>query len=166
MKYRITKYNPKHRNSDGVYLLDEWTSYSDVGQIFNGKVFEIQEYLKVEEKYIEAIKALFNFFKINRFVIEGIEKNNEENDFNETDKAFLFPTYQKIQEDEIVSATELENTVKLILREYMWGKIILEDVGVGVSFGYDYYMYFEFNESIDISSLVSEIEKGNILYVD
>jgi len=36
-KYRITKYNPMNRDANGAYLLNEWTSFSDIGKTFDGK---------------------------------------------------------------------------------------------------------------------------------
>ena len=59
--YRITKYNPKYRNSSGAYLKDGWTSISDIGTIYNGKKSTLKEYFKIEEAYVKAILLLWNF---------------------------------------------------------------------------------------------------------
>jgi hypothetical protein len=32
IEYRVTKYDPAHRDSTGVYFRDEWTSVSDIGR--------------------------------------------------------------------------------------------------------------------------------------
>ncbi|QSX06726.1 hypothetical protein JYG23_04550 [Sedimentibacter sp. zth1] len=53
--WRITKYNPQYRDSYGAYLKDEWTSLSDVGKQYDGKVFTKDEYLEYERLYIESI---------------------------------------------------------------------------------------------------------------
>ena len=54
-QYRITKYNPKYRQLDGKYLNNEWTSYSDIGKKYNGKLFTMQNYIEVENSYVTAI---------------------------------------------------------------------------------------------------------------
>jgi len=37
--YRVTKYIPKNRDSNGIYLLDEWTFYAQIGTVVSGKIF-------------------------------------------------------------------------------------------------------------------------------
>ena len=37
-KYRITKYNPIYRDDEGKYLIDEWTSYTDIGKKIGDKL--------------------------------------------------------------------------------------------------------------------------------
>lgn len=36
--FEVMKYNPKYRDSYGSYLKDEWTSYSDISELFDGVV--------------------------------------------------------------------------------------------------------------------------------
>lgn len=50
--YRITKYNPKNREKDGVYSKDEWTSISDIGKSFGDYKLTASDYLKVEDQYL------------------------------------------------------------------------------------------------------------------
>jgi hypothetical protein len=48
---RITKYDPQNRDANGHYtLVDEWTSISDVGKSFQGKILTMEQYLAIEEK--------------------------------------------------------------------------------------------------------------------
>ncbi len=49
IQYRVTKYNPKYRDSNGHYHNDEWTSFSCVGE-----EVALEEYLKVENSYIQS----------------------------------------------------------------------------------------------------------------
>ena len=53
--YRVTKYDPKNRSSRGIYTVNEWTSYCDIGKIFDGKKLTFEEYREIEDRYIEAI---------------------------------------------------------------------------------------------------------------
>ena len=50
MYYRISKYNPIDR-IDGIYQVDDWTSYSDIGEQYGGRVVQPSEYLAVETVY-------------------------------------------------------------------------------------------------------------------
>lgn len=38
-KYRITKYDPQYRDGQGRYSRNEWTSWCDIGGIFEDRVF-------------------------------------------------------------------------------------------------------------------------------
>lgn len=52
-KYRISKYNPQYRNEEGCYTKNEWTSYSDIGTIYEGRKFTKEEYLYVEKNIVK-----------------------------------------------------------------------------------------------------------------
>ena len=67
-KYRISKYNPKFRNSTGKYTNDEWTSISDIGKTYNNKKFTKKEYIITEDKYISAIMLIL--YKMNIFEMQ------------------------------------------------------------------------------------------------
>lgn len=49
--HEIVKYPPSGYNKDGIYMYDDWTSISDIGKSFNGKIFSAKDYLKVENQY-------------------------------------------------------------------------------------------------------------------
>ncbi|WP_156889912.1 hypothetical protein [Planococcus lenghuensis] len=52
----MTNYNPQNRDASGRYmLLNEWTSVSDVGKTFDGRVFSMAQYVETEEKHIKAL---------------------------------------------------------------------------------------------------------------
>ena len=65
-EYRVTKYNPQNRDRDGRYLGTEWTSYSDIGKCFDGKVLTEQEYLKAEDAFMSAAVSFLNESGIDR----------------------------------------------------------------------------------------------------
>ena len=73
IKYRISKYNPKFRDDDGVYLKNEWTSMSDIGKTFDGKVFVKQEYEYVEKNYLNFFVQLCSIYKVDKINIRKIE---------------------------------------------------------------------------------------------
>jgi hypothetical protein len=70
LQYRITKYNPAHRDASGDRLLEKWTSYSEIGQSignvlltsalvpFSGKMAEIladQEFQRSSQKGLQFL---------------------------------------------------------------------------------------------------------------
>ena len=72
--WQITKYNPKNRDKDGIYLKDEWTEYSDIGKIFEGKELAYEEYEKVEEKHIQAVLLFMECMNIDALKVIYLEK--------------------------------------------------------------------------------------------
>jgi hypothetical protein len=152
--YRITKYNPDNRDEKGVYVVVEWTSFSDIGKDFNGTEFTYQDYITTEDKYIASIQEFCNYFKIEEFEI----KNLEFYDSDTWDKYSLElkETHKGLRDKKRVSKEELDNLARLILREYAWCD--LESKEKGIHFGYDYYMYFD-NGAEMPDELKSKIEK-------
>lgn len=60
--HEIVKYNPINY-LNGVYITEEWSSKSDIGKIFNGHKFTINEYMQTEREYIDAVKIIMFFHK-------------------------------------------------------------------------------------------------------
>ena len=55
--HEIVKYTPINY-LNGVYITEEWSSKSDIGKIFNGHKFTINEYMQTEREYIDAVKII------------------------------------------------------------------------------------------------------------
>ena len=120
--YRITKYNPIYRTSEG-YTKDEWTSCSDVGKIYDGKIFTQAEYNLVEMYYLNVVKAIF----------EETEQQNVRIEKLENYKGLQWVNRQKL------NLQEVEQFCRDCLQEKCWGKV--EGENFFIHFGYDYYMY-------------------------
>ena len=58
--WRITKYNPQYRNASGFYLKNDWTSFSDMGKIFDEEELTFKKYLIIGNYYIETIILFMN----------------------------------------------------------------------------------------------------------
>lgn len=123
--YRITKYNPRFRNSDDVFLNHEWTSYSDIGKTFNGAVLSKGDYIKVEKQYIDFCINIMNRLKISTVTIIELESHH------------IIGRWKKGMK--ISNTSKLRRFFRDCLREKYWG-IITHDK-LTVKFGYDYYMY-------------------------
>lgn len=129
----ITKYQTSH----GTNMIDEWTSFDDIGREFNGIEFTLEEYLQMEQKYIDAIFLILVSSGCCDLLIKSIEKYS-----NEELSDSLLHLYGALFEGCVISLSKLSDVMKLILRNNLWGEIccsINEDVCV--RFGFDYYMY-------------------------
>lgn len=132
-EYRITKYDPRHRDASGAYLRDEWTSYSDVGRSVS-----LEEYLATEARYVEIAVA---------FLTEAGVKSLEACEVENGRGAVAAPT-----EGAIFAPAEWAAAFRSVLREEWWCRFE-SDAGF-VHFGCDYYMY------IGVNRLEAAVEGG------
>ena len=141
MKYcwRITKYDPKKRNSQGWFLEDTWTSYSDIGKLYQGEKLNYDEYMRIENLYINAIVKFMKCLSISHLQVKCLENHdriNEDSSINKAEVMFV----NALKENDLLSLEQVKMASKLILREYFWCKLISKHK-MFVHFGYDYYMY-------------------------
>jgi len=136
---RLSKYNPKYRNPNDNYTRDEWISFSDVGEVFNGEIFSKQSYLLMEDNYISSIK---NFFKSKDV---GFVSCLEVEDYFEQEslKGEELDLYEKfkILPSDRIDLEQIGIVAKLILRDIIWCKFRSQSK-VEVCVGHDFYMYF------------------------
>lgn len=147
-KYRISKYNPQYRDEYGVYKKSEWTSYCDIGKIYDGKKFKVDDYIKSEQKYCDTILNILKSIGANEVIVKDLElnyMNDEIEDMLELrglilsleDKTII----NSIRNNDKIKVNELRPYLKLILREGFWCKLIDAYTLVQVEFGYDFYVY-------------------------
>ena len=125
-EYRVTKYDPSRRNSEGNFLDDEWTSFSDVGKVGGENCLTIEQYEAVESAYVQTAVD---------FLVESGGGEIIAVDIENTAKTQLgfWPGTP-------LRNTELMNAMRLVLRELFWARFEDSD-GRFVHFGYDYYMF-------------------------
>lgn len=126
--YRISKYNPEYRKN-GIYLKDEWTDYSDIGDKFDGKMFTKQEYLRVEQNYISCILTILENSGATQLFIDGYE--------DYTTNAWKNGQY--------LTTAELPQLIQDCLRNKCWCK--LKGNQAYVHFSDDFYFYIGCNLS-------------------
>lgn len=142
----VTKYNTKYYSENG-YTKEDWTDYSDIGITFNRKVLLFSEYSEMETRYILACYVFIKHYvpKLKYITISLLEKyrlklgDNDEG-FNSIIKSIRKGKY-------IFLLTDLSLLVQLVLRNQAWFVIDLDDTHK-IHFGYDYYMYFEYDRNI------------------
>jgi len=148
--YRITKYNPIYRDKDGAYLKDEWTAISDIGKSYGEIKLTCIQYLKVEGRYLKALELILSkidlnlitineiekyFYKVNNSLVKNLYDENMKILFNKLSDNYCFTTKE-----------ELMNAIKLILREHLWGKIVVKNSNFKIEFGNDLYVYLNSEE--------------------
>lgn len=128
--WRISKYNPRYRDECGRYLKDEWTSYHDIGKVYEGKILTIAEYKEMEERYIETIIDIIERTGAQALQIKNVEKYRSMEEILNG---------RKIVEKEWVEGDYLKEILRQCLRENMWCS--LENDMISVQVGYDYYVH-------------------------
>ena len=144
VEYRITKYNPANR-VDGIYITEEWTSFSDIGKIFDGTKLTQDVYLETEQAYIDCCIALIEKAQIPSLSIEQAEYYA---------KGLHFPP-------NISNTKDIRQVITACLREQCWLKLISNNFFI--HFGYDYYMYIG---TVLPNDIVSEIAAQYSLYCE
>ena len=122
LEYRITKYDPANRVAER-YVVDDWTSFSDIGKRFNNVELTYEKYLKTETAYIDCCIDLLSKAQIPVLSVEQAESYSD---------AINIPS-------KISSIIELRKFMTACLREQCWFKLTNEKFFI--HFGYDYYMY-------------------------
>ena len=161
IKFPITKYNPIYRNEKGHYLKDEWTSISDIGAIYNGTEFTFDEYVKVENLYVNAVFLTLDYLRSKGVKITHIIKLASQKDFKKYKSMELVDTFCKIEKDGelITNRAIIEHLIRLRLREF----IVQLELTINsknrteLLFGFDYYMYLKTNQEVE--PLLKQINK-------
>ncbi len=124
-QFRVTKYDPAHRDTTGAYLLDDWTSSSDVGRVFGGTTLTPERYQAVEDAYVSTALSFLSESGISHLRVAGLESRP--------------PTKDAPSEGDEVSLEALEVVLRGLLRERFWCR--LEAANGFIHVGWDYYMY-------------------------
>jgi len=156
----VTKYNPLNYNSEDVYMLDEWTSRSDIGKGIDSitkSILTNERYSEVENNYINAVKTFIAEVNAKKIRVVELHKISDADDFDKYNDRAFYRFYSKLEEREY-DVSEIDIIVKLALREYIQVAIqlITPAMDCTVYFGYDYYMYFV-SDTVDFNSLQNKL---------
>ncbi|MFT3676837.1 MAG: hypothetical protein QM781_13170 [Chitinophagaceae bacterium] len=156
----VTKYNPVYRDEQGHYEKEEWIGFFQLGRVVSGELLTYDEYVKVENRYVLAAKLFLTFNNCSDIMIVNLEKR-EIDDFSvyfPNDETGHIKTFTEIKEGAFVSGDDIDNIIRLILREVVWAELVCKtEESVAIRFGYDFYMYFNSPKKWEI--LIPEIEK-------
>lgn len=169
-RYRISKYNPLLRDESGCFIGEDWTSFSDIGKKYNGKVLTNLQYIDVEAKYMDAIMTVLHQSQVNTMIVEKLEKQFSAStlkkmlgrynlQFTQLDAEFV----SQIKNGLRLDMTEIKKTVMLVLRDCFWCELLSETGKVKIEFGYDYYVYIQ-GVNIDANTISSFWSEG--IYIE
>lgn len=139
-QWRVTKYNPRLRDEHGHYtLVEDWTSPYEIGNSFDGKELTLEDYLRIEEAYIDSAISFMEESGIQSVRVLGLEGS-----ITEEDRAsFLYESEFEgvvLKEDSLVDLGALRLIMKMVLRDFIWCQLYDGD-RFFIHFGTDYYMY-------------------------
>jgi hypothetical protein len=124
-EYRVTKYDPVHRDAGGHYRRDEWTMFSQVGRSFGGVRFTVEEYHRVEDAYVATALSFWRESGSPAVAVLGLSNPG----------GVDAPAHRSTVKDE----GALADVMRRILRDEFWCR--LESDSFFLHFGWDYYMY-------------------------
>ena len=125
-EYRITKYNPAHRNAKGTYTgPNEWTEFFHVGQTFTDGVLTLDAYERVEAAYVDVAVAFAAEAGVTSMIATGVWNR----------PGTTVPLVEG-------AALDLQQ-ISVVLRRQLRGEVgcRLACAAAFVHTGWDYYMY-------------------------
>ena len=166
--HAIVKYKPEYYNEEGHYTREEWGAMGDVGKVYNGNLFTLEEYLDTEQRYVDAVLELMrttNSQYLTVFFMGDTPRSrkwalkkmiDKKNRFLVCDKP-LYETYVNLQQGKRIHINKIDPIVRLNLREYTYTALVNWENHLEIHFGYDYYMYC--NSRLSINILRQKINK-------
>lgn len=162
--YRITKYNPLKRDSNGAYLEDDWTAISDI----NDPKYHLtyNDYLKIEDSYAFCVNLLKKEYNATQFIAENVTNVNNLYDIDRCKKSGRLrglevdftKDVKPIKEGVKISGNKLDYYCRLCLREIF--QLKLSSPTLQISFGFDFYMYVTCSSMP--RELITEIERNHL----
>lgn len=172
--HSVVKYKPENYNEKGHYTKEEWGCMGDVGRIYDGHLVTLDEYLEVEQQYVDAAVKIMELVNCKYLTVTFLgdtvrstkssirDMLSKKNRFLSYDK-MLYDSYMGLVEGKRIYVADIPSVVRLNLREYTNTTLTNLKKSLEIHFGYDYYMFFNTKFSIDI--LREEIRKIG-LYLD
>lgn len=167
--HEIVKYSPQKYDSNGVYTADEWTSRSDVGKHYDGKLFTLEEYLRVEQQYIDVILSVMKITNCKYMTIHYIEADKEyivsqiiSSKFHKIDVPLL-KSVPLLEEKRRIYIKKISDILRFCLREYAYIVLCNKEHKLQIEFGYDYYL--KISCSLNNETLKKVVNKEG-LYLD
>ncbi|MFW7523983.1 hypothetical protein ACODM8_07565 [Vibrio ostreicida] len=144
--YQISKY--------GVHSFEEWTSITEIGDVFNDIELTREEYLRVENNYLTFIEKIIDCYP-QSYQIKSIMDLRNMNEFSDISFNLLMNCIY-VREGEYVDKEKILAISQLCLREMM-GVRLESDSGSYITFGDDFYLRVGISEELNLSSVV-EVE--------
>src|SRR5262249_15570828 len=105
---RVTKHNPEFRDSAGAFRKDVWTDFDDIGRSIGGTVLTLDEYQKVENRYVLAALHFAREANVTEFLALDVERRNPD---------------IRLVEGMHISTHSVPSIMRQILRNQVWCKL-------------------------------------------
>lgn len=148
VRLRATKYDPKNRDAQGRYLVNEFTSVSDIAKSFHGATLTTDDYMQIEDSYVDCVEQLLISCGCHSLRVSELETSSGGGTADGGIQRLRPVTLGAIRDGLIVEGKEIGNIVRLVLREMIWCKLA-GPKGLYVYFGYDMYLYIGANVDPD-----------------
>lgn len=145
--YRVTKYDPASWDESGVYTGDDWTMFSEIGEVFGGVRLTLATYLDVEAQHLVALASFLEESGTLSVTAEGVENSGN---------AF------RVSEGTELSPLEAIEAVRQMLRGEGWCRLRDGD-RFYIHVGWDYYVYVGADSPCDRSV---ELAQQSGLFID
>lgn len=121
--WRVTRYDPALRDDRGVFRGRTWISIAQVGESFEGRRLTLDEYLKTEDAYVEAVAA---FAESSGVEVLAVRRPGSRSG---------------LAEGEQLSIEAVRDLIRRLLREETWCQLESATEDFAVHVGHDLYMY-------------------------
>jgi len=163
--YSISKYSPQFYDSKAAYIHNEWTSISDIGKSFADGILTSEEYIEIENRYINTAIELAKRAGCSYLTVSYIEGDSTDivNSVNSLKLNHgLIERAKTIRQGIRIPLNDCPDYLLLCLRECCWAIFSNMAHNFLVKFGYDYYMYIH---TVIPKLQVTEIINLNQLYL-
>lgn len=133
----------KYKNYTPAKL--EWTDFSEVGKKIGNKVFTLEEYIQVENSYINAINEILCRLNIDEIYIKDYTENSVK---------------LKSYNGSVISIKDSNKLMRRILQNDLTHCIFYYPKKIRITFGFDYYMYITCNINKNVMTKI--LEKYNL----
>lgn len=154
--YKYDKHSKKYHG--------DWTAVSDIGKIIHGKVLTLEEYLKEEDRHVQLIVDILSYLQVTSLEVNYLSKSfslrfNQTHDYLDSNLSIL---YQKLENGLVLSMNEIQDAIRLNLRECLACLFISEDIEIAVD--YDYYIEIHLYSNNQVNDIITIIENKGLFW--
>ena len=166
--HEIVKYKPENYR-DRIYYGDEWSSPYYLGKRFGGKIFTVEEYLGVENNYMDTLREIIiasgckYLYIWHTSIHTGLIRIHLRKSKLKEPKPQTLALLLSVKEETRVTIDKTIELSRYCLRECVEIKFVNKSKKFAVEFGEDCYMYVK--TPLDEATLRTIVTKHN-LYLD
>ncbi len=131
--YRLSKYSDASPE-------DEWTSFSDIENQSRSTPVSMDEYLRVENAFVESVNIILSSVEIQNLKIRKLYKISKLSDE-------YARTISDLKKRDVLSGDRIGQVVRAGLREQL-DTFLKHGSKLWISFGHDYYMHLASEEDL------------------